>query len=95
VTDVAVSEHAAPTRLALLPLRRAVLEQQPSPDMSSGTKALLEDLFHELTVDEDTDEGGQWSEADIKRELRKNVVGRAILKIRERERKRRDRRRDR
>jgi hypothetical protein len=52
VTDVAVSEHAAPTRLALLPLRRAVLEQQPSPDMSSGTKALLEDLFHELSSDD-------------------------------------------
>ena len=48
----AVSEHAAPPKLALLPLRRDVLEQQPSRDMSSGTKALLEDLFHELTVDD-------------------------------------------
>lgn len=50
--DGAVSEHAAPPKLALLPLRRDVLEQPPSRDMSSGTKALLEDLFHELTVDE-------------------------------------------
>jgi len=48
----AVSEHAAPPKLALLPLRRDVLEQQPSRDMSSGTKALLEDLFHELTGDD-------------------------------------------
>jgi hypothetical protein len=50
--DGAVSEHAAPPKLALLPLRRDVLEQQPSRDMSSGTKALLKDLFHELTVDD-------------------------------------------
>ena len=50
--DGAVSEHAAPPKLALLPLRRDVLEQQPSRDMSSGTRALLEDLFHELTVDD-------------------------------------------
>jgi hypothetical protein len=49
--DDAVSEHATPPTMALLPLRRDVLEQQPSRDMSSGTKALLEDLFHELTVD--------------------------------------------
>jgi hypothetical protein len=49
--DGAVSEHAAPPKLALLPLRRDVLEQRPSRDMSSGTKQLLEDLFHELSSD--------------------------------------------
>lgn len=47
----AVSEFTAPPKLALLPLRRDVLEQRPSRDMSSGTKEILEDLFHELTVD--------------------------------------------
>jgi len=50
--DGAVSEYAAPPKLALLPLRRDVLEQRASRDMSSGTKALLEDLFHELTDDD-------------------------------------------
>jgi putative DNA primase/helicase len=48
----AVSEYAAPPKLALIPLKRDVLGQEPKRDMNSGTKKLLEDLFHELTVDE-------------------------------------------
>lgn len=47
--DDAVSEHATPPTMALLPLRRDVLEQSADRDMSSGTK----DLYHELDgVDE-------------------------------------------
>lgn len=49
----AVSEHATPPTMALLPLRRDVLEQSADRDMSSGMKDLLEDLYHELdSVDE-------------------------------------------
>ena len=49
----AVSEHATPPTTALLPLRRDVLDQSPDRDMSSGTKDLLVDLYHELDgVDE-------------------------------------------
>lgn len=45
----AISEYAGPPTLALLPLRRDVLEQPPDREMSSGTEALLEDLFDDLT----------------------------------------------
>jgi len=44
----AVSEYASPPTMALLPLRRDVLDQPADRDMSSGTKNLLEDLYHEL-----------------------------------------------
>lgn len=51
--DGAVSEHATPPTMALLPLRRDVLDQSADRDMSSGTKDLLVDLYHELDgVDE-------------------------------------------
>ena len=51
--DDAVSEHATPPTMALLPLRRDVLDQSAGRDMSSGTKDLLVDLYHELDgVDE-------------------------------------------
>jgi hypothetical protein len=47
-----VSEFAAPPTLALLPLQRDVLNLPPNRDMNPGTKALLEDLFHDLSEDE-------------------------------------------
>lgn len=48
----AISEYAAPPKIALLSLRRDVLEQPASRDMNTGTKALLEDLYHELYIDD-------------------------------------------
>lgn len=48
----AVSEHAAPPTLALLPLQRDVLGQLPDRDMSDGTADLLEDLYRDLDIDE-------------------------------------------
>jgi putative DNA primase/helicase len=48
----AISEHAAPPTLALLPLRRDMLNQSASRDMTDATESLLEDLYHELTLDE-------------------------------------------
>jgi len=47
-----VPSHAAPPKLALLPLRRDVLGQQASRDMTDGTESLLKDLFDELNADE-------------------------------------------
>lgn len=48
----AVSHYATPPTLALLPLQRDVLGQQPDRNMSDGTADLLEDLYRELDVDE-------------------------------------------
>jgi len=48
----AVSEFTAPPTLALLPLRRDVLNQNPNRDMADGTRSLLEDLFFDLEPDD-------------------------------------------
>jgi putative DNA primase/helicase len=48
----AVSEYSKPPSLALLPLRRDMLNQPASDDMSDGTRSMLEDLFHEISIDE-------------------------------------------
>ena len=48
----AISEHVAPPTMALLPLRRDVLQQRADADMNSGTRDLLEELFHDINSDE-------------------------------------------
>lgn len=55
----AVSEYAGPPTLALLPLRRDVLNQEPNRDMTDGTRDLLEDLFFDLGPDDVDDVLGE------------------------------------